>query len=73
MRISPIDNSKTTKFSSTDRTVYYDKQKGRYSLPNYTTSCFDKYYSSIFLQEPDLWLEQVKQDYDDYKLTYGMY
>ena len=42
MRISPINNSKIIEFSSTDRTVYYDKQKGRYSLPNYTTSCFDE-------------------------------
>lgn len=41
MRISPI-NFKKINFSSTDRTVYCNKQDGRYSLPNYTTSYYDE-------------------------------
>ncbi|MBR3605747.1 MAG: hypothetical protein IKL52_06945 [Candidatus Gastranaerophilales bacterium] len=40
MRISPINLNKTN-FSSTDRTVYFDKQDGRYSLPNYTTATYN--------------------------------
>lgn len=32
-----------------------------------------EYHDSIFLYEPDLWLEQVKDDYKEYKLPYGIY
>lgn len=28
---------------------------------------------NIFLQDPDLWLEQVKRDYKSYKIEYGIY
>ena len=41
MRISPINFNKVN-FSSTDRTIYCNKQDGRYSLPNYTTACCDE-------------------------------
>ncbi len=41
MRIFPIKFNRIN-FSSTDRTVYFDKQDGRYSLPNYTTDCYDE-------------------------------
>ena len=32
----------------------------------------NEYHDSIFLHEPDLWVEQVKQDYKDYRLPYGV-
>ena len=41
MRISPITfkNNYRQNFTSTNRTVYFDRHDGRYSLPDYSPYC----------------------------------